>query len=496
MEAPVHGKLTSAPPKVGIGDRRVGDAHEVFDVELDEEGKGKLPLVPWTECTVEIYDQRGVQLWAAGVALEPKARKALLDNPPKPTDADMLEEVTGPSSSTLRIPETEPRTLVVLDTGRAPLANVELGQRVRGHFALVGKTDEKGVVKTHLPRRYADHWDRIFKLRGTARLVARKDGHPEIPAEAAQHTGKRAPNLLGTRTARQLVLPPEAATTGRVMVGPETPLANADLILQVRGMGQTPWPILLRTDENGKFEIRERYKTAWVLVAVLDDETRRRLTRDKDYPVARLAILSAHGGRAPSGVFDLSKSDRVELEVTRASGGPAKFARIDGFKFGGFNLIPPLVQVRTDRRGRLTLLTPTCRSTVLIAHGESGFASRVWDGLEGRIELELGGMHEVTGFVKGKDGRPVEAAAVAVGPQLMGSLNQFGQNLGIPNLIMGLQMRHHFKARSDQAGRFSLWVPESLQNVELVVSQNGQQVSSVDVSLGGASQRGVEIEIQ
>jgi len=464
---PLRAKLTGAPARLALGEQRVGDPYEVFDLELDEHGEALVPLVPWRECTVEVYDRRGVQLWVSTVALALDARKAATAQTRRREPGDIRAEPSSLTSSVVRIPEPSERKLTVLDQSGKPLADAELGQRVRGRYVPVAKTDARGSVTTRLPVRYEDHADRLYGLRGASRLVVRKSGYLEEFAEGSKNPSDRLPVLLGANGNGVLHMTQNPALAGRLVLNDETPLADAQLILYVRGMGQVPAPVLLRTDSEGRFEVTQDISQAWLLVAVLDDDVRERLSNRERAPLARVAILSAHGARKPSGTFDLSKLRRIELEVRNADGGPAGFARIDGFGFSGFNAIPPLVQLRANRRGQLALLATRCPRALLIAHDAGGYAALNWGRLQDRTTFELGGVLEVSGVVHDKNARPVRLATVALGRGFWR-----GPKLGFS---LTMHLYHRFQAITDDAGRFSLWVPGCPDSVPLLVKPPGKR---------------------
>ena len=497
---PFHAKVTGAPARLALGEQRVGDPYEVFPLRLDEQGKALLPLLPWREVTVEIYDKRGVQLWAPIVALSLPARKAVLDALPKAENSstDMLETMTSVTASELRLPEPKERKLTVLDGVGLPIADAELCQRIRGKLVLIAKSDAQGIVTTQLPTRYESHWDRIFKLLGASRLVIRRQGYLEVPAEVNSGGPPRAALLLGNKAKREIRMTKSSAKSGRILLAPGKAFANAQLILYVRGFGSVHNTVLLTTDKDGRYEFTQRTQSAWLLVALLDDATRHLLSSESGIPLARYAVLAAHGGKSLGNEteIDLSSLRRIEFNLQRSDGSPASFANVDCFRFSGFNAIPPLVQMRADRRGRLAMLIGSCNTMLLVAQDEHGFAARNLNSLQDQTELVLGGMLRLSGVLENAKGECVRGAIVRVEARFISQFSHTRKQKSTPRLIMGFHLIHKFRKRSDASGRFSLWVPEGTQSLPLSLTPPGTRAKTVhSIEMNGASKSSVKLVI-
>lgn len=504
-QRPFQAKVTGAPSKLALGDQRVGNPYEVFPMPLDAQGHGKLPLLPWKEVTVEIYDKRGAQLWAPSVKLAHGAREAGLAADPgeEKRTLDMLEKMVDMTHSELRLPQPVERSVRILEAGKQPLplANAELCQRIRGKLVVLSRSDAKGKVTTQLPLRHESHYDRIFRLRGASRLVIRKQGYAEISAETYSGTSVRKASILGTTGGRVLVLEKSSSHRGRVLLRPGKPLANTQLILYVRASGQVPHPVLMTTDDSGNFSFNQRTQPAWFLMALLDDATRQTLSATHKISMSRDVILGASAGKMPDkeGNIDLSRVRLIKFHLKRSDGGPASLAHLDGFRIPGFNAIPPIIQMRADRRGELGLLVQDCHTMLIVAQDEQGFASRRLQDCEAQTTLLLGGVLKASGVIKDKQGRIVPGASIRVEPKF---LYQFANQIiqrrkhGNLTLIPFFHLGHHFRSRSDAKGRFSLWVPKDTESLPVLISpQDHKTTTARSIEMEGSSRRRVELVI-
>ena len=470
---PFHIKVTGAPAQLALGDRRVGDPHEVFRVTVDEAGLARMPLLPWPEVTVEIQDRRGVQLWAPMVSLSLALRRAALEPGPEPVaappDSPPREKVQSLTESLLEIPPPAPRKARVTDEKGTPLPGVSLGQRIRGHFQEITTSDAQGWLTLDLPIRTVTHWDRIFRLRGNCRSVVRKSGYLEIAA------GIPLPPQEEGGKPHTIEMTPSKGYRGRILRSPGEPLAHHPLVLYVKATGQVHRPVLLQTDAEGRFTITQRIRQAWLLKAILDDATCRRLSGDDEVPVSSQALLSSLGPQLLADEFevDLSRLRRVEFDLIRPDRSPASFAHVDVFRIKGFNMIPPLLQARADRRGRVAILMGACQQALIVAQDDQGYATMGIQEYAEKKQLLLTGLLRLSGIIEDKEGVPIAGAQVRIDHAFV---NKMGHKIGrspLRGLTMGFQLGHRFCDRTDVSGRFSIRVPAGAESVPLWITRRG-----------------------
>jgi len=496
---PFHVKVTGAPSKLSLGDRRVGDPHEVFPLTLDKQGTVLIPLLPWPEVTVEIYDQRGVQLWAPMVSLSLDRRQAQLPAAPRATPAGTVprESLRSLTESVLLLPEPAPRRIQITGAGGIPLPAVRLGQRIRGKFVFVTMSNAQGSLTTDLPIRTETHWDRIFELRGNSRLVLHKSGYEEIPAalpvRGLADVGNKKPK------GHTIGLKKSTVKQGRVLVAPGQGLPNTQLILCVRSVGQVHQPVLLKTDAEGRFEFTQNIKAPWLLLALLDDATCRRFAGEDGVPISNRAILSSQGSNRLAGKLevDLTQLRRVEIDMVRPDRSPASFARLDAFRFKGFNSIPPLIQMRADRRGRVALLIGDCPQALFVAQDEEGYAEINLKSIQDKTELLLAGLIRLSGVVRDKKGAPIAGARIRVDDTYISKISSGRGRNQLHALNMGFHLGHRFSGWSDASGSFSLLVPKSAEDVPVWLSRPGSQAKTQEtVHVQQQSRQGVELVIR
>jgi len=154
-----------------------------------------------------------------------------------------------------------------------------------------------------------------------------------------------------------------------------------------------------------------------------------------------------------------------------------------------------MVQLRTNRRGRLALLSPRCPTTLLLAYGADGYAAQAWDRVEDQTELVLGGVLELSGVVRDAQGHPVDGATVSLDSAFWRTHGV--RRTALPSFAYTLHLPHHFRSETDGTGRFSLWVPEGADSVPLSVSPPGTKPSTQEqIELNERSRSDVEIVIR
>ncbi|MEW6742706.1 MAG: carboxypeptidase-like regulatory domain-containing protein [Planctomycetota bacterium] len=242
----------------------------------------------------------------------------------------------------------------------------------------------------------------------------------------------RAPGLAG-RIVRpeqderelQVELDRAALMRGRLTADGERPFSRQPIALY--GSMETAYPpLVLRTDDTGRFAFEVKPDEPYRLCALLALDTQAAIEGLRDEPVWPEAVLHSGVGGVDLGDISPSRLHRLEVTVLGMTGKPAAGAAIlfneSAPEIGA--QLPPL-RAATDAQGRAVFLLPRGMKLCLAAALEGAFAvlqhvlpAFGQEASRSRLLLRLE-EHAIAGKVVDEKGKPVGGALVSVYPRDM-----------------------------------------------------------------------------
>ena len=279
--------------------------------------------------------------------------------------------------------------------------------------------------------------------------------------------------------ARQL--PDGRTLDGRLLLAGE-PVASVPLMLDGSiGSGNGgSWfgvdPRVIPTDPNGTFHVRgrtERYP--FRLIAALSPTMRKTLSRDKDWPVAPLAVLHWESSKLPAKLGDihLESLRGIDVQVTQPDGSPTGSIPVLLTRVGlGSDAPSDPVRVYTDRRGHVRVLAPSSDSVLVHAVTEHGAAWQRLDANSDTVDLRIDPNHVAKIQVVDQQGKPIAGGSLGIV-----TIDSWGE--GDKDLITSMGrmcMVHAFsrmRCRLDANGIGTLIVPMLNASLDLSVDAKG-----------------------
>lgn len=501
-----------APLSFAAEDRRTRPVLH-HPLELDESHTLTLPPLPGDGMYVSVRSATGRPIQDLYITRSvPSMLQQLRTRSPDEPSEEIAE-------SRLRATETvqlaPPHSIAVRCIDRATKGPIS-GARImlRGDTRMpeiheVARTGEDGVARFVIAA--GSPGDRQRRFRGE--LVVFADGYAELDHRGYKiaihpEADQRARHEKGEVDV-EFALMPGGQVRGRLLLDADTPVSNASLLLYANvahGNGVTRFgiePRRLVTDDDGRFLVPGRSAAnAYRVSLILDRERQMALSRriGAAAPVASEVIV--HNGQSNAnqdlGDIRLDEFPRIHLTVRLPDGSPARATEvlwidmkwnIAGAGRGFFDPHRYPLRARSDRQGRVTLLTCRTDGIGIFAGDRRGFIAHETTTQSGResldVELVLDSNLVVTGRLLDADDKPLANASISlVGPRSLGANERLVRQA---SAFCSVHALRHTKARTDATGRYTLVLP--MRDILLDLSvYAGKQSSRVEVLFGKDSE--------
>lgn len=359
------------------------------------DGLATLPPWPETPITVQV-ELDGPPIFRGGVAttfaalLATRRRMAAEGGFAEPTEAAVRQALSAPHPLAVG-PRTEDAIRLV-DAGQQPLRGARVVVEGREPQQLLGISDADGVVR--------------FARAAGGKPPYRALAFADACAETVIDEDDWVATTEGAPKTKQL----EAGATvhGRLFERDGVAAAAQPLLLEgsiATGQNSTFFGVdarLLTSADDGAIEVPGRIRShAWYLTAVLTPQQRASLAGPTKAPVAAVALLVPPSDAEPAdlGQLRLDRLRQIDVRVVGSDGGepgPVPVVVIPNPLAQLRNAPHEPLAARTDRHGRLRLLTNEGVTCAVWAMGKTGAAWAIIQAGQPEHTLRLDAAHVLT----------------------------------------------------------------------------------------------------
>ena len=436
--APVHVQLNGLDPVMGLCELHcdiTGNPKLVHVQKLDKDGEYLVPPMPPGAMRYKVSNKIDAYL---------AYRNVRVVAVPKGKEAAAKESAKSPVVLQLKAGGSQLLLELRSKSDSKPLVGARIFSQRDGKLTALGTTDAQGRVLLPVPKpsRMSSGGSRV-----NLNFLLMADGHAttivirSINLKAAPKSEKGLEKSLEKRPVDlRFSLAAGYSVKGRLYLAEGKPAASMQLALYTVLLRETGrlyhyrWPLLFRTDTEGRFEITGLSRRfVFRLLAVPSAAQRMALPHAKSYPLAPLVWLA--GGRHEAngdldlGELRLDEFVQLDLQIRSFAGAPAQSPHLligeaTADRSGSRALYYP-APLRADRRGRVRLL---------VRHGESLALAAAWNGgqviktvkaerdapqdaalaFHVALRMDLGPTVALSGKVVDADGKPVADFTVNV----------------------------------------------------------------------------------